>query len=349
MHNHFWRQKHGTRPVAFSLPCSWMFFFCLVCLLGSLLFSPTAVRAETIRIGILMVGDIRLGEVNGLKDALVEHAAEEQHTFVYDVKNARGDRKKLPELAAEIIAGKPDIAVAGGGLESDALLVATAGTGIPAVFLSCASSVQRGIVADMVSSGNNFTGIDTNDTNLTAKRIWFIKKMLPGAKTIFCFHVPSIVPSGESIAVARETARELGFTLQVAAVESDADITKAAAALSRQTTDVILQVPVAPIDRILKRIILPRAMAEKIPIFGYGKNSIQSGAFASYAGSRYANGRQAARLIHKIVNGIRPTDIPVEIPEKLELVINKSQVERLGLKLTNRTWRMADEIVDIQF
>ena len=349
MQNRFGRQRDEKRPGNFFRQDSWMVLLCLLCLLGTLLFSPAAAQTKEIRIGILMASDIRLETVKGLKDALVEHATEGHHTFIYDIKNAQGNRKKLPELAAGIIADNPDIAVAAGGIEADALLVASAGTGIPAIFLSVSSSVHRGVVASMVSSGNNFTGVDTNDTNLTAKRLWFITKILPEAKTVFCFHVPSIVASVESLAVARQATDELGLTLQVATVESDEDIRKAAETLSRDTTDVILQLPVAPIDRTVKSIIFPRALVEKIPIFGHGKNSIQSGAFASYAGSRYANGQQAARLVHKIVNGIDPTNIPVEFPEQLELIINKSLVERLGLKFTGRTWRMADVIVDIQF
>ena len=132
-------------------------------------------------------------------------------------------------------------------------------------------------------------------------------------------------------------------------MESETDIQTATALLSKKTVDVILQLPVAPIDKALGSIIFPRAMAEKIPIFGYGSNSMDNGAFASYAGSRYENGRQAARLVHKIVNGIAPRDIPVETPEKLELIINRSMVEKLGVKLPGRAWRMADQIVDITF
>jgi putative ABC transport system substrate-binding protein len=305
--------------------------------------------AKTVTIGILMASDVRQAPVDGLKAALVEHADKEKLTFKYQVENAAGDRKKLPALAAQIIAAQPDVAIAGGGIEADALLAASAGTNIPVVFLSVSSAVSRGIVASLVSSGNNLTGIDTNDTQLTAKRVWFIRKMLPQAKTIFCFHAPSIVPSGESVAVARKAAAELGFELKVAEVESEADIEKAARALSRASVDVILQLPAAPTDKALKSIILPRAMAEKIPIFGYGMISIENGAFASYAGSRYANGRQAARLVHKIVNGIRPADIPVETPETLELIINKNLAVKLGLNLSGRVWRMADQIVDISF
>ncbi len=342
--------KQPTKKILFSsFPVRPIVLFFCTLTIFCLTFMPGVVFARTITIDILMANDLRLEPVNGLKEGLAEHAGEEEITFVYKLKNVAGDRKKLSGLAAEIIAGKPDIAVAAGGIEADALLAASKGTNIPVIFLSVSSSVDRGIVASLVSSGNNFTGIETNDTQLMAKRLWFIKKMLPAAKKILCFHVPSIVPSVKSLAVAREAASELGFSLQVAAVESKTDISQAVAALSRANTDVILQLPVAPVDKALKSVVFPRAFAEKIPIFGYGMTSIKSGAVFSYAGSRYANGRQAARLVHKIVNGIKPADIPVETPEKLELVINRDLAGKLGLKLSSRVWRMADQIVDIQF
>lgn len=327
----------------------WIIFSAAAAIFFILFISTTAVFGKTITISILMVSDASQDAVKGLKDALVDHAVKGKHTFIYTVKNAAGDRTKLSGMATEIIAAKPDIAVAGGGVEADALLLSSAGTDIPVIFLSISSSVDRGIVASMASSGNNFTGIDTNDTQLTAKRVWFIRKMLPQARKILCFHVPSLMPSVKSLAIARKAASELGFDIQVFKVKSEADIRKASATLSRTTVDVILQLP-SPLNmQALRPVILPWAMTEKIPIFGFGLHSINNGAFASFAGSRYANGRQAARFIHKIVNGIKPADIPIETPEKLELIINKALVKELGLNLPVRVWRMADQIVDIKF
>jgi putative tryptophan/tyrosine transport system substrate-binding protein len=348
-HNTMMEQKSVERRLYSFYLSPLPVFICIFLIFFTQFLVADRALAKSVRIGILMAGDIRQAPIDGLKKGLEAHTAEEGNTFIYDIKNAAGDKKRLTEMAVEIVTGKPDVAVAAGGIEADALLVATAGTNVPVVFLSVSSSVDRGIVAGMVSSGNNFTGIDTNDPNLTAKRLWFIKKILPETKKVFCFHVPSSVPSVHSLAVARQSASDLGFELQVTEVESQADIKKVTDALSRATTDVILLLPVVLTDDTLRLIIFPKAMAEKIPIFGYYEANIKSGCFASYAGSRYANGRQAARLIHKIVNGIKPADIPVETPEKFELILNKDLVAKLGLKLGDRTWRMADEIVDMQF
>ena len=60
-------------------------------------------------------------------------------------------------------------------------------------------------------------------------------------------------------------------------------------------------------------------------------------------------GRQAARLIHKILRGVAPADIPIEVPEYLEFIINKDLVAQLGLQISGRTWRMANQVVAIRF
>ncbi|TKB10412.1 ABC transporter substrate-binding protein [Desulforhopalus sp. IMCC35007] len=339
--------KTPSLPPLKKFSCIFLFF--LLSTVYTTIFQAHTVFAKSIRVTILKSSNIRNSPIKGLQDGLALHERAEGNTFIYEIKDAAGDRDKLPELAAELIAEKPDVVIAAGGIEADALLFASAGSSIPVVFLLAASSVERKIVASMASSGNNFTGIDTNDTKLMAKRLWFIRKMFPKARKLFCFHVPSIVPSVQSLAVARKSADELGFELQVVEVETQDDIIKATAALSKSHIDVIFELPIAPIRKALKTIIFPKAMEEGIPVFGHDMTSIESGAIASYCGSQYNDGRQAARLVHKIVKGIAPKDIPIETPEKIELIINKNIVERLGLHFTSRVWRIADQIVDIQF
>jgi putative ABC transport system substrate-binding protein len=117
----------------------------------------------------------------------------------------------------------------------------------------------------------------------------------------------------------------------------------------KENIDVILINPVAMVHGTLKEVILPRAMAQKIPIFGYGMACVKQGAFASYASSRYANGKQASRLAHKIVHGESPGNIPIETPEKYEFIINTWLVKKLGIVLPPTAYKMADKIVEIAF
>nr|WP_320191611.1 ABC transporter substrate-binding protein [uncultured Desulfobacter sp.] len=327
----------------------------LILLLSGMLFSiiagyyAPANAQEKITFGILMANDTRQEPVDGFKDGMAFFADNDTDKFTYTILNADNQKHNLPALAKEIIAEKPDIAVAAGGIEADALMAATRGTDIPVVFLSVSSSIDRGLASTMTAPDKNITGIETNDTNITAKRMWFIKRILPGTRKIFCFHMPSNVPSVESIAIARKKAKALNLELIVKEVETVDDIRNFTQMIFRDNVDAILLNPVAVIQGALKDIILPRAIAQKIPVFGYGMASIKKGAIASYAGSRYLNGKQAARLAHKIVHGERPENIPIETPEKYEFIINAWMVKKLGLTLPPNAYKMADRIVEIEF
>lgn len=311
---------------------------------------PICARAkQQVSIGILMANDTRQNPVDGFKNGMAYYAGNCIEHFTYTILNADNQKHKLPALAQKLIEAKPDIAVAAGGIEADALMAATRGTNVPVVFLSVSSAIDRGLASTMNAPDKNITGIETNDTQITAKRMWFIKRLLPGARRIFCFHMPSNVPSVESIKIARKKAKELGLELIVKEVETVYDINSVAQMIFRENIDVILVNPVAVIHGALQDIILPRAMREKIPIFGYGMTCVKKGTFASYAGSRYANGKQAARLAHKIVHGESPENIPIETPEKYEFIINTWMVKKLELTLPATAYKMADKIVEIEF
>jgi putative ABC transport system substrate-binding protein len=112
--------------------------------------------------------------------------------------------------------------------------------------------------------------------------------------------------------------------------------------------DAILLVPAAPVRQHLKEVLYPSSVAQGIPIVAYNRTDLELGAVMSYAGSRYANGVQAARLVDRLLHGTSPADIPIETPQQLEFVINRLVVERLGLELSDEAWEMADEVIEFE-
>jgi putative ABC transport system substrate-binding protein len=304
-------------------------------------------QKQVYRVGVLLSGDIRLEPLAGLKEGLAELGYVEGDTIILDIYNAGGDRAKLPELAQTIVDSRPDLAVASGGIEADALKAATEGSSLPVVFLAVASAVERGLVASMRSSGNNLTGIDTNDTQLTAKRLEWMTRIAPEARRILILNVPSITPSAQAAQVAKETAADLGLDLTVVDVETGEDIQQAASEIAADTVDAILILPAAPVWQAMKEVLYPAAVAQSIPIFGVNRQDLDNGAVASYAASRYLSGKQAARLVDKILRGTLPGDLPVETPDKLEFVINRTLADKLRLQISDQVWDLADEVVQV--
>lgn len=338
----------GNYPWSKSLCLSGMLAFILVA--AQLLAVPSANATKKVyKVGVLLYSDSRLETLAGFRDGMAKHEKEENYSAVYDLKNAGADRAKLLGLAREIIASRPDVAIACGGVEADALKEASTGTSIPVIFLAVSAALERGLVEDMKRPGGNLTGIETNDALLTGKRLWYITKLLPTAKRVLIFHVPTIGTSTAAVKVAREAAVELDLQLTVVEVANRKELQQAALKITPASTDVVLVTPLELLDATQKELLLPLSLLQKIPVMGYNEDSVKMGAFASYAGSRYEKGRQAVDLAHKVLQGIPPTDISIETPEHIKFILNRWMVTQLGLKLPKRAWKIADKIVDIEF
>ena len=321
----------------------------MVLLAFYLLAMPVAeTRAESgFRIEVLMLGDVRKEPVAGFVAGLADFGIVDGKNAALQWVNTGGRTDRLLPLAREIAGRRPDVAVAAGGVEADALRQATDGTDIPVVFLAVASAVERGLVAGMKSSGNNLTGIDTNDAELTAKRLWFVKKMMPGAKRVLIPVIPSITPAVQAAEIAMEAAGELRLSVEILEAETSEEMARQVATYDFSGVDVIYIGLAAPVWQIEKSVFFPVSAANGIPIMGVNRADLSRGAMAAYACSRYASGRQAARLVAKIRDGADPSALPVETPETLEFVINRWVAERLGIQIASRVWRMADAVVDL--
>ena len=307
----------------------------------------TAAPAAPVRLGVLMLGEIREDPLKGLKDGMNALGYAEGKAVVYEVRSADGDRSRLPVLARAVVESRPAAAVACGGVEADALKIATDATPLPVVFLAVASAVERGLVASMQHPGGNLTGVDTNDTALTAKRLWLISRMFPDARRVLIPSIPSIRASVDTVAVARDAASGLGLEIKVIEGASADALRRSLTGITRADADVIYVGMAAPVWQMEKAVLLPVSRAHGIPIMGVDRADLGRGAAAVYAGSRYEAGRQAARLLKKVIGGVRPGDLPAETPAQVEFVINRRAVEALGLNLPRRVWELADEVVSI--
>jgi putative ABC transport system substrate-binding protein len=325
----------------------------LLMLLAGLLVSgctggPTSTPAQKAKtVAILMGSNNRQALVDGLQAGMLELGYKESETIIYQIRNAGGDNSKLSTLAKEIVAAKPDLFVAVGGLEADAAKAATAGTALPVVFVGVSSSVDRGLVASLRESKNNLTGVDTAYTELAGKRLELLHQLLPEVKTVAAMNVPSITPSVESLKLVEEAAAGLGIKILVVEVEADGDFAAAAAEVVAGEADALLLFPVAPLQQALADKIYPVLSAQGIPIFGARSEDLKGGVFAFYGGQDSLMGRQAARIADKVLKGTPPTHIPVETPTDLKLTINQAVVKAIGLKLPEDALGLADQIVEI--
>jgi len=297
------------------------------------------------RIALLIYADFRQNTVLGFQRGMNDLG---YSTAVYEVYDAHGNQSALDSLAAVIVETSPDLAVAAGGIEADALKLATESTNIPVVFLAAASTVTRGLIESMINPGANLTGIDSWDSELSEKRLEFITLVLPEARRVLVLHVPGIVSSAISLEAVRSKASALGLELIVEEVETTEDIQKVVLNIQRFEADALLLLPSAPVQQDCREIIFPACLQNRIPIFGINCGDLFVGACFSYGNSRYESGYQAALLAHRTLSGTDPSTIPVEALRNPQFRINISTVMLYeSLHIDSVAWDLADTVLTV--
>jgi putative ABC transport system substrate-binding protein len=87
------------------------------------------------------------------------------------------------------------------------------------------------------------------------------------------------------------------------------------------------------------------AAQQKMPAMFSSTFFPEHGGLASYGSDTYATGKQAARLVDKVLKGANPAEIPVEVNPKIEFVINLQTAKHLGLTIPPEVLFQADRLI----
>ena len=277
----------------------------------------------------------------GFRDALKELGYVEGQNVAFEVRAAQGDLSRLPELAAELARQKPDLLYCVEG--PDACQRAT--TMIPIVFSQIGDPVKLGLVQSLARPGGNVTGIATLRPELTAKRLELFKETVPSLRRVLVTYDRREPEEQEAVTAARSAARRLGLTLLDRPVTAPLEIEPALAELKEGGRDGILIVQ-SGLNLNIPGRSLEVATSNKLPTMYPASFWSQFGALASYGPDQYLQGRQAARLAHKILTGTPPREIPVELPDRIEFIINLKTAKRFGLKVPPPALNRADRVIE---
>ena len=182
------------------------------------------------------------------------------------------------------------------------------------------------------------------DLQLGPKRLQIFQELIPYLKRVLFLYDPRDAASVGAAQVYREAAHQLGIVLVEQPVRTVAEARLHLAAVRQGEVDGILAPRCCTLD--LPGHAFETASQQRIPImFNSAAFWIEHGALASYGTDAYASGRQAARLVHKILNGADPAEIPVEVNANIELVINLKVAKALGLTIPPEVLYRADRLI----
>lgn len=319
-----------------------------VCLLtGALiLVSALAGRAapheqnRLVKIGVLTPVWGATPQVVGLRDGLEELGYRENEDFVIGVRFTQGNLSMLSAAARDLVAMAPDLIVAH---DAAAVPIKQATAKIPIVFVGVTDPLGSGLVESFARPGGNVTGVSDRELQLGQKRLEVFAQMVPGLKRVLFLYDPQHAYASAGAKVYREAAGRLGIDLVERTIHKEEEAEAFFAGLHTGDVDGILRPPSPSLN--IPGFILETAARESIPTMFNGSFWVEQGALASYGPNEYASGRQAARLVDRILNGASPAEIPVELNDRIEFVINLKVSKALGLKIPSEVLYRADKLV----
>lgn len=292
-----------------------------------------------IKIGVLTDGMVPwTSSAQGFQDGLKELGYVEGRNVNFEARATQGDSTRLHELAAELMKSNPHLLFC----ISDACWKDPGH--IPMVFTQVSDPVRIGLVRSMARPGGNITGIASLRADLSAKRLELFKETVPSLRRVLVTYDPTNTEEKEAVASARGAASRLGLQLLEQPIRSPLEIEPALARLKEGGEDGILIVQEGTNLNISGRS-LQVATSNNLPTMYPASFWSQFGALASYGPDQYAQGRQAARLAHKILTGAAPRELPVEFPHRIEFIVNLRTAKRIGLQVPQPVLVRADRVI----
>ena len=275
----------------------------------------------------------------GLKDA----GYVEGQNVAIDFRWGEGQYSRLPTLAAELVAKRVDVIVAGG---PPAALAAKAATQtIPIIFASGDDPVRLGLVTSLSRPGGNATGVNLLDNEIEAKRLGLLREVVQGATTIGVLLNPKFASFDAQSKDVREAARAGGFRVIILAAASAKEIDEAFTTLAQAHVAALL-LGSDPYLLGARKQLIALAAHQSIPTMFSGRTAAADGGLMSY-GISFADGyRQAGIYVGRVLKGEKPGDLPVIRSTKFELVINLKTAKTLGLTIPSGVMAIADDVIE---
>jgi putative ABC transport system substrate-binding protein len=270
----------------------------------------------------------------GFKQALKDKGVQVK----YEEQNAEADMNNTQTIAKNFVGNKVDLIFANATPSAVAALNAT--KDIPIVFTSVTDPIGAGLVKSFDQPGNNITGTTDNHPDATKKTISFITEQVKAKK------VGVIYNSGEQNSVVQvKNVKQLldknDAKLVEVSVSTSAEVKQAAESLVGRVDAIYIPTDntvVSALDSVISV-----ANSKKIPLFVGELDSMKKGAVAASGFNYFDIGYQSGVMAADILTGKKkPSEIPVELPKSLKLVINKKAAEAQGLKVDS-AWEKLGE------
>lgn len=262
--------------------------------------------------------------------------------YLIEPRWARGESERLPGLAAELVALKPDVIVT--STTSAALAAKRASSLVPIVATAMADPIKSGLAATLGRPGGNLTGTTVVTTQLAGKWLELLREIAPTAKSL-AFLTDTANPGSMLVfREAEERARPLGVAVQALDGRNRGQVERSFSLLASERMDgLIVSTTGILVDH--RQQIVDAAARLRIPAIYGRREYVDAGGLLSYGTDIGALFSRPADYVHRILQGAKPSELPIEQASTFKLVLNLRAAKALGIKVPQSVLLRADEVI----
>jgi putative ABC transport system substrate-binding protein len=205
--------------------------------------------------------------------------------------------------------------------------------------------VRAGLVASLARPGGNITGNTVLSPDLGGKRLQLLREAIPTVARVAYLTNPDNSATLDVLAELKLAAAAAGLALIGVEFGSATDFDAALAVMLRERIEVLL-VSNDPLHQLHAGRIIDLLSKNRIAGMFQSKENVAAGGLIAYGASLPDLFRRAATYVHRILQGTKPADLPVELPTKFDLAINLKTARALGLDLPPLLVARADEVIE---
>jgi putative ABC transport system substrate-binding protein len=256
------------------------------------------------------------------------------------LRTAQGDLSRLPELVRELVGLGVGVLVVVGLPAAKAALSVAPNMPIVAIDLET-DPIKAGFVDSWAKPGRNLTGLFLDQTSLTGKLVALMREVVPGLRKLAVVWDPNTPP--DQLEAARIAAGAAGFRARTLTLGRPEEFRDAFAKLESDSGVLLLASPALTANPAL---FAAAALEFRLPSISIWKPNAKAGGLLTYGPALGPYFPRAIRMADTILSGTKPGEIPIEGPDRYELVVNLKTAGQLGIEVPPSVTAMADETIE---
>jgi len=261
-----------------------------------------------------------------------------------EYRYAEADRDVISKNVAEVIRMAPDVIVANSTPVMAALRPAT--TTIPIVFVVVNNPVGQGFISNLTNPGGNVTGFSYIEPEIVGKWINLLRDVKPDLTRLALLFNPDTAPYYDAyLRSFKALPQQSAVEVNPAHVRNEAEVEQTVAELAREQRSGLI-VAADPFTVTMRVVILKSAEQHRVPLICPYRQFIHEGGLLSYGPDTADVFRRSSSYVDRILKGERVGNLPVQSPDKFELVVNLKTAKSLGISMRESFLLLADEVIE---